>query len=363
MSVFQRLGKLVRFPVPPAPQSRVTPRKEGHVPGDHAVARLVSAFLLSRERAGCRASTLALYRHWLGAYQKWVGERALEDAVFAPDTLAAYLHALRTRGLAQDTLSTNYRVLKTLCRWLVEQGELARDPFNGPGKVPPPPLRKLRRAVWSDDDIARMLSCTAPVTWLKRVSPTRPRTRFTAELERERRQARALILLLCDTAMRAGEVAGLTCGQLRKPELVIVGKGGHEGVVFVGPETRQELTPLLEGRPDDAPLFVLRNGRPSSVRALREMVVRLALRAGVEVPARPLHAFRHFAARKWKKKKLPDLTIMELMRHANLSTTQIYTQLATDELAAIHAEASPIADLLRAADALQATDEHAGEHI
>jgi site-specific recombinase XerD len=69
----------------------------------------------------------------------------------------------------------------------------------------------------------------------------------------------------------------------------------------------------------------------------------------VDLPPRPLHAFRHYAAREWLKAGLEDLAIQQLMRHSQLSTTAIYTQLDDDELAELHAQASPVNRLLASA--------------
>jgi site-specific recombinase XerD len=76
----------------------------------------------------------------------------------------------------------------------------------------------------------------------------------------------------------------------------------------------------------------------------------MAARAGVALVERPLHAFRHLTARDWLKSGLDDLTIRQLMRHSQLSTTRLYTELDATELAAIHARVSPVARLLAAAE-------------
>jgi site-specific recombinase XerD len=114
------------------------------------------------------------------------------------------------------------------------------------------------------------------------------------------------------------------------------------------------LLELAGDRADDAPLFRDWNNRPCSTRGLRGILQRLARRAAVELPERPLHAFRHYAARQWVKAKVPDLVIRQLMRHEALSTTQIYTELSAEELAELHAEASAIPQLLDQAGLKQA---------
>ena len=305
---------------------------------------LVDQFMVSRT-VTCRPASLTLYRHVLGAF-------ALDHpdpSDLSPDAISAYLGMLRERDLSDQTVRGHYRMLKTLCRWLVDHDLLDRDPFAGRGKVATPPLRRRRQEAWSHGDIARLLTATGPVHGL-RTNFVKQRIRFKpgGAWEREALQARALVLVLADTAMRAGEVASLSCRQIRADELVIEGKGGHEGLVFLHPTTRAVVEELIAGRDDDDAVFLDFDGNRAATREIRGIIVRLAKRAGVEPPERPVHSFRHYAARKWTAAKLSSLAIQQLMRHANVSTTMLYVGLDASELARLHQEASPVDDLMRA---------------
>lgn len=148
--------------------------------------------------------------------------------------------------------------------------------------------------------------------------------------------------------MRAEEVCRLTCGQARAERLVILGKGGHQDRAYIAEPTRRAIRDLAGDRPDDAPLFRDWAGGACSVAALRGILERLARRAGVTLPPRPLHAMRHYAAQAWVRAGLSDLAIQGLMRHRSIAVTQIYTYGAREEdLAEMHARVSPIAGLLR----------------
>lgn len=303
-------------------------------------------FLVSRELT-CRTSSLALYRHCLTSFETWIADQPAHATMpLAPTALGAYLTSLRARDLSDQTVRGHYRVLKTACRWLFEQDLLDRDPFSGKGKVSAPPLRRKRQEAYSDSDVTALLTCTAAINWKQDRRTVRQQWQAGGPLEREALQARALVLLLIDTALRAGEVCRMTCGDLRSSEVVVIGKGGHEGVIYLVPQVRLLLEYLALDRPDAAPLFRDWNGRACSVRALRCIVERLALRAEIDLPPRPLHAFRHAAARRWLKAGLPTLAIQQLMRHANVATTMIYCELDTAALAELHAGASPVSMLL-----------------
>lgn len=292
----------------------------------------------------CQPGTLAMYRAYLTHYARWAAAR--EGDAFAPATVRAYL-AARSLVDRNDTLRNRARYLRLWCRWLAERNKIAQSPFEGGERVTMPPRKRARREVYSQADVVALLQATAPAQW-KRGARRQARRQWqpNGPLMREAIQARALVLLLVDSALRAAEVAALTCGHIRAPRLRVRSKGGHLDIAFISPATRAVLLELAGDRPDADPLFRDWNNRGCSTRGLRGIVERLARRAGVELPPRPLHAFRHYAARQWVKAKVPDLVIRQLMRHEQLSTTQIYTELDAEELAALHEEATPIPALL-----------------
>jgi site-specific recombinase XerD len=303
----------------------------------------VRDYMESREES-CRPSTLATYQQCLRAFAAWLEDRPLDTVA-----ISGYLRTLRARKLSQDSQRNAYRMIKTFCRWLVEQELLDRDPFVGRGRVRPPALKRQRRKIYSEAEIVALLHATGSIQWKLERRTVRQQWRPGGPLEREELQGRALVLLAVDSALRAGEIAALSCGQIRAASLLIESKGGHQDAAFVSVATRAVLWELAHDRRDNDPLFRDWSGKRCSVAALRGILVRLARRAGVQLPPRPMHAFRHYAAREWLKASLEDLTIQQLMRHSQLSTTTIYTQLDEDELAELHAKASPAARLLERA--------------
>jgi integrase len=308
-----------------------------------SVDEFIAAFVDGRTDT-CQASTRATYRAYLSHYAAWA--RAGEEADgFAPATLRAYLASRRSDSNA--TLRNRARYLRLFCAWLVERGDLAQSPFEGRDRVKMPAKKRARRAVWSEADIVAMLRATAPTQWKKGERKSqRQQWQPDGPMAREELQGQALVLLLVDSALRAAEACGLSCGQVRGARLLIRSKGGHYDAAFVSATTRAVLRELAGERPDTAPLFRDFNNRRCSTAGLRGIVQRLARRAGVPLPPRPVHAFRHYAARQWLKAGVPDLTIRQLMRHESLATTQIYTELDDEELAELHADASSIDRLM-----------------
>jgi integrase len=309
----------------------------------HDTPTPLDTFLLARADR-CRPATLAMYRAYIGAYLQWAEAGGL--APFAAASVRSYL-AARARADRNDTLRNRARYVRLFCSWLVETGQLECSPFEGRERARVPPRTRARRSVYREAEIVALLTATGPSRW-KLATRVSERRQWSPDgpLMREALQGRALVLLLVDSALRAAEAAQLTCGHVRAPELRVRSKGGHLDVAFVSRETRAALVELAGDRPDAAPLFRDWKNRAATTRGLRGIVQRLARRAGVELPERPLHAFRHYAARQWVKAKVPDLVIRQLMRHESLSTTQIYTVLSPEELAELHEEASPIRGLM-----------------
>lgn len=295
----------------------------------------------------CQPTTIATYQQCVDAFAQWLGEQELADTV-----VVAYLLELKARGLAEETLRGRRRMLKTFCRWLVATERIDRDPFRTRASVPPIPRKRVRRLTYTDAQVIALLQAARPAAFNKRnAANTRERWAADGPLEREARSGRALILLIIDSAMRAGEVCALDCRDVRtdSEQLVITSKGGHRDLAFLTQPTREALRALAGDRPDDAPLFRDWFGERAQPRTLRSLLERLAERAGIEaLPARPLHAFRHYAAQAWVKAGLNDLTIQNLMRHEQITTTQIYTRAIVNDpaLGAIHQQASPVARLL-----------------
>jgi integrase len=303
-------------------------------------------FLASRKET-CQENAIATYRATLSTFIDWLGEHPMNS-----ENIQVFLTYQRERGLAEESQRNFYRQIKTLCRWLYDWEYLDRDPFTGKRKVTPPKRTRSYRVIYSRDDVVKLLNATGPVTWKKeRETKTRWSMRRQwkpdGPLERDDLQARAMVLLMVDSALRNVEVCRLTCGHLRAKELIIVGKDDDTLPFFIGPETRKLLLELAGDRPDDAPLFRNWSGNACQPRDLLTLLHRLARRAEVTLPPRPAHAFRHYAARQWKAAGLSDLVIMDLMRHASVQTTQLYTNVPDlASLKRLHAGASSIAQLL-----------------
>ena len=158
---------------------------------------------------------------------------------------------------------------------------------------------------------------------------------------------RAMVELLYSAGLRLSELHGLDVppGGGFPDELRVLGKGRKERAVPVGSKAREALDAwLLERRglaaADETALFVGRGGRRLSQRSIQLRLAAWARNAGLPVHLHP-HKLRHSFATHMLESSGDLRAVQELLGHANLATTQIYTQLDWKRLAKVYDEAHP----------------------
>lgn len=156
---------------------------------------------------------------------------------------------------------------------------------------------------------------------------------------------RALLELLYGSGLRLTELVtlplpalDLSAGLVR-----VCGKGGKERIVPVGACARQSLQAWLAVRPSQQPLgpvFTSARGHALGPRAIQKRLAQLGVRCGLAAPLHP-HALRHSFASHILQSSGDLRAVQELLGHANLSTTQIYTHLDFQKLAQVYDAAHP----------------------
>ena len=154
----------------------------------------------------------------------------------------------------------------------------------------------------------------------------------------------AMLELMYSSGLRLGELTGLDTGDidLRQRLVRVTGKGAKTRVLPVGAKAIAALEAWLQVRPagTDAALFTTRQGRRLSARAVQDRVRRLALRQGVPGRVHP-HTLRHSFASHLLESSGDLRAVQELLGHADISTTQVYTHLDFQLLAAVYDKAHP----------------------
>ncbi|VAW73686.1 Site-specific tyrosine recombinase XerC, partial [hydrothermal vent metagenome] len=153
--------------------------------------------------------------------------------------------------------------------------------------------------------------------------------------------------LMYSGGLRLAELVGLDINDvaLREGEARVLGKGSRTRIVPVGSKAKTAIANWLPIRnvhaeDDETALFISRNGTRISPRSVQQRFKRWALKQGLESRLHP-HALRHSCATHVLESSGDLRAVQELLGHANLSTTQIYTHLDFQHLAQVYDAAHP----------------------
>ena len=273
-------------------------------------------------------NTVTAYRSDLSQFFEWLRMRG-GVSVHRVDLalLTDYLQHLRQRRLATTTIARHLVSLKMFFRYLILEGILA-------------------------ESVAEMLS--SPKLWQHLPKVLSPETvnRLLAEPGGDDRyplRDRALLSLLYATGCRASEVTGLRMIDLHLKESYCrcLGKGNKERLVSLNPVALralefylQEERPQLLGARDSEYVFVSRSGRSLSRIMVWQLVKKYAARIGCSKQVSP-HTLRHSFATHMLAGGAEIRALQELLGHASVATTQIYTHVEHSRLKAVHTKCHP----------------------
>ncbi|MFM1748463.1 MAG: hypothetical protein RLZZ188_2129 [Verrucomicrobiota bacterium] len=289
---------------------------------------------LAHERR-CSPYTVRNYRQGFADLYRWmtspgVGlwERGL-DVLTARDMRDFVIEA--QRRLDRRTLHNRVSGLRAFFRHWLRQGRVKRDPFLG---VPLPKLQKRLPQFLTEEQMRALLG--AP-------------QRLLADGQLDAHTAwrdRLAMELLYGGGLRVSELAGLTHGAIELEGGVarVLGKGRKERLCPLGRVAievlrrfRAEFTP---GAGRASPVLVNRDGRPTSVREVQLLLKRHLAAAGLPLDLTP-HKLRHSYATHLLDAGADLRLVQELLGHAQLATTQVYTHVSMARLREIHAKAHP----------------------
>jgi site-specific recombinase XerD len=266
-------------------------------------------------------ASVTAYRRDLDAFVEWAGRLGLEDPTAVDRrALRRYVAFLTTRGYARRTIARHVASLRRYFDWLRRRGRIEVDPsarLSAPGHDGRLP-RVLRR-----DEIEALLDDGPPPT----DDPVE-----AALAQRDR----AVLEILYGSGLRVAEACGLRPVDIDLPRsrLTVWGKGSKQRTVPLSPPGVDALRQWLDhGRavlvdadtPDEV-VFVNRRAHPLTPRDVRRILDR---RAGG--PAHP-HALRHTFATHLLDGGADLRAVQELLGHADLATTQLYTHVSRERL-------------------------------
>jgi integrase/recombinase XerD len=293
-----------------------------------AVDRLLRQLAIER---GLSQHTVAAYRRDLTGYLAVLEARGVTDAsAVSGDDVAAFRSSLADRGLAPSSVARHLSAVKALHRWLVDERVATEDAAKD--QRPPKLPSRLPKAI-SISQMQRLLEAAGGDD--------------AASSDPAALRDRALLELLYATGARISELIALDVDDVAESLVKVTGKGAKQRLVPVGSYARAALDAwLVRGRPAFAPkgrggpalLLGARGGRLSRQGAW-EIIQRVADEAGV--PHVSPHTFRHSFATHMLEGGADVRVVQELLGHASVATTQIYTHVTADTLRDMYTTAHP----------------------
>ena len=286
---------------------------------------------------GLSAHTVAAYRRDLGPYRQWLADRGIDDSAQVTAVLVTEYIAERAASdppPAATSLARLQSSVRGMHRFLVVEGI---DPVDPTTHVRPPKMpRRLPKAL-TIAQVEALLAAAGP----------EPAAATPGDLVALR--DRALLELLYATGARVSEAVGLDVDDVTDGDILRVrGKGSKERIVPIGSYARAAVDAYLtRARPELARrgkasprLFLGARGAPLSRQSAWLVIQAAAERANLEAHVSP-HTLRHSFATHLLQGGADVRVVQELLGHASVATTQIYTHVSVDALRDVYATSHP----------------------
>ena len=278
---------------------------------------------------GLSVNTRKAYQTDLRHFLSEISEQgAGELSGLSPRHIEAFVRSAREGGLSASSVSRRLAAVRMFCRYLVLERVAKLDVSAG---IESPKTWHRLPSVLSDQTVRGLLE--AP----------------QAETDPHAARDRAMLTLLYATGIRASELAGLTLGDVSANLGVIrvLGKGSKERIVPVAADALDLVESYVDGvrrevvrDPSVGAVFLSRNGRALSrqdvYRIVRKYVARVAPGRGVSP-----HTLRHCFATQLLSHGADLRSVQEMLGHADITTTQIYTHVDASRLKAVHKRFHP----------------------
>ena len=264
---------------------------------------LLECFLDAMGVQGRSEKTIARYRYVITKMMESVKVPTRQITVYH---LRKYITEMKERGRQDSTMESVRQVFSSYFNWLQRESLIDKNPVANLGAIK---CQKKVKKTYSDMDIENLRrSCTNV-------------------------RDRAILEVLRSTGCRISEVVGMNRDSLNLAGLqcVVHGKGNKDRVAYIDKVAAMFLRAYLEGRTDaDPALFVNRFERRFNADGVREMLLRLAGRAGVD-HVHP-HKFRRTLATELARRGMPIQEVARILGHEKIDTTMKYVVLNDDDV-------------------------------
>jgi integrase/recombinase XerC len=282
----------------------------------------IDAYLATLQARQYSAATVSTYAIDLAHLLELVGE--VDPESLSSRDIRRVLATLHARGHQAKTLARTLSAWRGFYRHLARAGRVTANPCLG--LRPPKGEKRLPNAL-SVDEMAKLLEGSPEEVWAVR--------------------DQAMFELMYSSGLRRAELIGLNLGDVdaRSSEATVTGKGRKTRILPVGGPALEALRRWLELRGqvvrDDTPaLFVGARGGRIGASAVRLALIRLAREHAVTAHVHP-HALRHSFASHLLQSSGDLRAVQEMLGHASLSSTQVYTHLDFQHLAKVYDQTHP----------------------
>lgn len=260
----------------------------------------------------------------------WMDEESCEEVTFPK--IRDYMHFIRKFDYKKTTISRKIASLRTFYKYLYRERKIDSNPamnLNNPKR--PKSLPKFL----TPEEVEQILS------GIKIETPSGYRNR-------------AILELLWATGMRVSELSGLNFGDLnlRENEIRVFGKGAKERIILVSDRAKNFLERYIESardlvargysvdRQENSPVFINNTGYRLQTKTIRNVINDVVEKINLPKHVTP-HIFRHSFATHLIENGADLRVVQELLGHASISNTQIYTHLSTQHLKEVYDETHP----------------------
>jgi integrase/recombinase XerD len=282
---------------------------------------------------GASANTVAAYRNDLQQLADFIGTSSANgDGWNAVDRsgIQDFILDLKQRGYTETSVARKVAAVRSFYAFLSAEGMVANNPTEG---LTSPRVGKTLPKAISPNEVDELLE--------------QPGLRNTPEARRDR----AMLELLYATGMRVTELVSLDVTSVnvdpRSPYVRCMGKGAKERTIPIHDQALETLRSYLDdGRPllvrgkDEQALFLNRRGERLTRQGFWLILKGYAKAANLSSEITP-HTLRHSFATHMLRGGMPLRNVQEMLGHANISTTQVYTHLTSEHVREVYEKAHP----------------------
>jgi integrase/recombinase XerC len=303
-------------------------------PGATIVEKAVAKFIRALQERNSSPHTIKAYRTDLAQFSEYVGPQGWSDIDHV--LIRGYLANLYERGLSKTSVARSLAALRSLYRWLAQEGEVQQNPA---ALVATPKLPKKLPRVPTIEEVNTVLDSEMP--------------ECSAFGERDQ----VILEMLYGCGIRNSELIGINLDDIRwSNEMILVrGKGRKERYVPFGDSAKTAVQTYLPARQrvlgetkhtTERALLVNLRGVRLTTRSVGRIVKQIAVARGLSPDVHP-HTLRHAFGTHMLEEGADLRAIQEMLGHERLSTTQRYTQLTVKHVMDVYDKTHPHANKTR----------------